>query len=188
MVRVATKANPPRPRRIRVCPSSFIIKELLAIEARPARIENGGLHDSFPAAKQSAGGEVSRREGGARLACGFSSGKACCGAVARRGKLKLGLLCEGKNRSYGTYRSYIDQAGCLVVNLGRFFFYSNQPVFIAGVAELHGRFGARADMEFFVDMFQVNPDGFHADAEAVGDFLVGESFAELFKDLRFALR
>ena len=57
---------------------------------------------------------------------------------------------------------------------------------LARVAEFHRGFGAGADVEFFVDVLEVNADGFGRDTESVGDFLVGESFAEVLEDFGFA--
>src|SRR5579871_389735 len=46
-------------------------------------------------------------------------------------------------------------------------------------------FGAGADVHFFVDVFEMAADGFDADGELIGDFLVGVAFGE--QDQNFLL-
>lgn len=56
------------------------------------------------------------------------------------------------------------------------------------VEVLDSGFGAGPDVELFVDVFEVAADGFDADVEAVGNFLVGEAFGDEFNDFGFAVR
>lgn len=50
----------------------------------------------------------------------------------------------------------------------------------------HGGFGAGADVEFGVAVFEVLADGFEGDPELVGDFLVDESAGDEVQDLVLA--
>jgi hypothetical protein len=47
-------------------------------------------------------------------------------------------------------------------------------------------FGAGADLEFAVDLFEVVAEGFVADVEFCGGFLGDEAFGEPVEDLAFA--
>jgi hypothetical protein len=49
------------------------------------------------------------------------------------------------------------------------------------------RFGAGADLKFFVDAPNVGVNGLVADAEFVGDFLVDQTLGQKVEDLLFAL-
>ncbi len=54
--------------------------------------------------------------------------------------------------------------------------------------ELGDRFGAGADLEFFVNPADVGVDGFVTDAELFSDFLVEKPLAQAIEHLLFALR
>jgi len=52
--------------------------------------------------------------------------------------------------------------------------------------ELQRGFGAGVDVKFIVDVLEMPANGFEADTEAVGDFLVGKAVDDQFEDFAFA--
>ena len=56
----------------------------------------------------------------------------------------------------------------------------------SALEEFGDGFGAGADLEFFVNAADVGVDGFVADAEFIGDFLVKEPLREAIEDFLFA--
>jgi hypothetical protein len=56
----------------------------------------------------------------------------------------------------------------------------------AGVEVAEDGFGAGADLELAVDLFEIVAEGFVADVEFCGGFLGDEAFGETVEDLAFA--
>src|SRR3954462_6021321 len=57
---------------------------------------------------------------------------------------------------------------------------------LAAAGEFHRGFGARLDVELFVDVLEVHPHGVKADAQVATDFLIHRAFGQQRQNLLLA--